>query len=122
MAHFIYEHSDNLPEEQLKLRELMEKMHRCAADTGIFPMSGMRSRALKCDSFYLGDGDPTKGFVHLSVKIGAGRDLATRKECGQLLFDTLTAHLQPLLDTMPLAISFEMRELDKHVKFNKKSY
>lgn len=122
MAHFIYEYSANLPEELLNLSGLMEKMHQCAAGTNVFPVSGMRSRALRCDHFHLADGDPAKGFIHLSMKVGTGRTLAVRKECGQLLFDTLVKHLQPLLDNMPLAISFEMRELDEHIKFNHKSY
>lgn len=122
MAHFIYEYSANLPEDKLNLNDLMAKMHKCAADTDIFPLSGMRSRAIRCDIFHLGDGDPAKGFINLSMKVGRGRSLETRRQCGQLLFDTLVEHLQQLLDSMPLAISFEMRELDEHVKFNKKSY
>ena len=116
------EYSANLPAELLDLQTLMAKMHTTAAETGIFPQSGMRSRAIRCDEFYLADGDPAKGFLNLSMKIGSGRDLATRKECGELLFATLVEHLQPLLDRMPLAISFEMRELHEHVKFNRKSY
>lgn len=122
MPHFIYEYSGNLPEEQLDLPGLMETMQTVAAGTGNFPLPGMRSRAIKCEHFRVGDGAPDKGFINLSMKVGKGRDLETRMESGELLFNTMLTHLQPLLDQQPLAVSFEMRELDEHVKFNHKSY
>lgn len=122
MAHFIYEYSANLSEDTLDLPGLMETMHSVAADTGIFPLSGMRSRAVRCEYFRVADGAPDKGFINLSMKVGRGRDLDTRTACGELLFKALLAHLQPLLERQPIAVSFEMRELDEHVKFNHKSY
>jgi len=122
VAHFIYEYSANLPAEVLDLPALMEKIHTAAADTGVFSLSGMRSRAIRCEEFRLGDGDPAKGFLNLSMKVGSGRERETRRQCGEMLFDILVEHLRPLFDQMPLAVSFEMRELDEHVKFNRKSY
>ena len=121
MAHFIYEYSANLPAELLKLPELMEKMHRLAAANGIFPLAGLRSRAIRCEDFRVGDGAPGNGFVNLSMKVGRGRDLQTRKEVCQALFDLLIEHLQPLFEHQGLAVSFEMRELEEHLKFNKKT-
>jgi 5-carboxymethyl-2-hydroxymuconate isomerase len=121
MAHFIYEYSANLPAELLDLPGLMAKMHETAADSGIFPLSGLRSRAIRCDQFRVGDGDPVNGFVNLSMKVGSGRDQQTRMAIGRTLFDLLLQHLQPLLEQHALAVSFEMRELDEHVKFNHKT-
>lgn len=121
MAHFIYEYSANLPKNLIDLPALMEKMHNAAADSGVFPLAGIRSRAIRCEDFRVGDGNPENGFVNLSIKVGRGRDLLTRKEIGRTLFDILTDHLQPLFERRGLAVSFEMRELDEHVKFNKKN-
>ena len=121
MAHFIYEHSANLPKNLLDLPGLMEKMHNAAAESGVFPLAGLRSRAICCEDFRVGDGNPENGFVNLSLKVGRGRDLPTRMEIGQTLFDLMINHLQPLFDRQGLAVSFEMRELDEHVKFNKKN-
>ena len=121
MAHFIYEYSANLPAELLDLAGLMEKMHQAAADSGVFPLAGIRSRAMRCDEFRVGDGSPNNGFLNLSIKLGRGRDLDTRMGIGQTLFDILIEHLQPVFDSQGLAVSFEMRELEEHVKFNKKN-
>jgi len=118
MAHFIYEYSANLPAEQLDLQGLMAKMHTAAAATGVFPLSGMRSRAIRCDDYRIGDGNPNYGFLNLSMKVGHGRELETRMAMGRTLFELLIEHLQPVFASRGLAVSFEMRELEEHVKFN----
>lgn len=118
MAHFIYEYSANLPAEQLDLQGLMAKMHTAAAATGVFPLSGMRSRAIRCEDYRIGEGDPNHGFLNLSMKVGHGRDLETRMAMGRTLFELLIEHLQPVFASRGLAVSFEMRELEEHVKFN----
>lgn len=121
MAHFIYEYSANLPAGQLDLPGLMEKMHTAAAASGVFPLAGMRSRAICCEIFRVGDGNPEHGFLNLSMKVGRGRDSETRLAMGRALFDILLEHLQPLLASRGLAVSFEMRELEEQVKFNHKN-
>ena len=107
--------------EPKDLAGLMEKMHQAAADSGIFPLSGLRSRAICCEDYRIGDGNPNHAFVNLSMKVGRGRDMDTRTEIGETLFDILVAHLQPVFESRGLAVSFEMRELDEHVKFNRKN-
>lgn len=121
MAHFIYEYSANLPNDLLDLPGLMEKMHVAAADSGIFPLSGIRSRAICCEEFRVGDGNPENGFINLSMKVGRGRDEDTRMQMGEQLFSIMQEHLQPIMAQQGLAISFEMRELEARVKFNHKN-
>ncbi len=121
MAHFIYEYSANLPRDLLNLPGLMEKMHAAAADSAIFPLAGLRSRAVCCEEYRVGDGNPDSGFLNLSMKVGHGRDARTRMEIGERLFEILITHLQPMFDSRRLAVSFEMRELEERVKFNKKN-
>jgi 5-carboxymethyl-2-hydroxymuconate isomerase len=122
MAHFIYEYSANLPAEQLNLSALMEKMHTAASASGIFPLAGIRSRAIRCEEFRVGEGNADYGFVNLSMKVGRGRDLDTRMAIGQTLFDILLEHLQPVMATRGVAVSFEMRELEEQVKFNHRNF
>ena len=119
MAHFILEYSNNLQETEINLDVLFEKLHTCAIDSGIFPIAGVRSRAIAYDRYRIADGDPELAFVNLSVKVGSGRSVEVRQQVGRQLFDVLVAHLQPVLDSRRIGISFEMRELDPDVKFNK---
>jgi 5-carboxymethyl-2-hydroxymuconate isomerase len=121
MAHFIYEYSANLPAAELDLPGLMEKMHAAASASGVFPLAGLRSRAIRCEEFRVGDGNPDNGFLNLSMKVGRGRDIDTRMNIGRILFDILIDHLQPIFAKQGVAVSFEMRELEAQVKFNHKN-
>ncbi len=122
MAHFIYEYSANLDEELLDMPGLMQKLHESAVASEIFPIAGIRSRAIKCDHFRVADGAPDKGFINVSMKVGRGRDVATRQEVGESLWRAMLAHLEPLMASQPVTCSFEMRELDEHVKFNQRNF
>jgi len=122
MAHFIYEYSTNLNELLLDMPGLMEKMHAVAVASEIFPLSGIRSRAVKFDSFRVADGAADKGFINLSMKVGRGREEATRQQAGELFWKTLLEHLEPLMANQPVTCSFEMRELDEHIKFNHRNF
>ena len=56
-------------------------------------------------------------FIHMTLKVGAGRDLETRQGVAEELFKLIEAHFQSLKDKRLLAISFEMIELDPVLNF-----
>ncbi len=118
MPHFILEYSRNL-EPALDVEGLFQKLRTAALETGIFPPGGIRFRAYACALYLVADGDPQNGFVHLTLKLGHGRPLEVKRSAGEKLFSALTEHLNPLFETRPLAISFEMRELDPELSFKK---
>ena len=122
MAHFIYEYSENLDEALLDMPGLMRKMHGSAVASEIFPLSGVRSRAMKCDYYRVADGAPHKGFINLSVKVGRGRDETIRQQAGELFWKIMLEHLEPLMANQPVTCSFEMRELEECVKFNHRNF
>ena len=116
MPHFIIEYSANLDSE-LDLPAFVEAVHEAALATGIFPLKGMRTRAARRETYRIADGHPDNGFVHLVARIGHGRTLEVKKTGGQAIFDAVTAHLKPLSDRLPLAISFEIQEIDPDLNF-----
>jgi 5-carboxymethyl-2-hydroxymuconate isomerase len=118
MPHFVLEYSANL---ELDIPELFRKLRSTALETGIFPLGGIRFRAIRCDDYLVADGDPENAFVHLTLKLGHGRPLAVRKEAGEAIFRALADHLKPVFDRRPLAISFEMAELDPELSFKANS-
>ena len=116
MPHFIIEYSANLDSE-LDLPAFVEAVHEAALATGIFPLKGMRTGAARRETYRIADGHPDNGFVHLVARIGHGRTLEVKKTGGQAIFDAVTAHLKPLSDRLPLAISFEIQEIDPDLNF-----
>lgn len=111
MPHFITEYSANL-ENVIELSTLFEKVHIFLGNTGVFPLAGIRSRAIRMDTFRVADAKHDYAFIHMTLKVGAGRDLTTRKKIADQLFEIIKKHFAQLQKNRLLAISFEMEELD----------
>ncbi|EMC9751448.1 5-carboxymethyl-2-hydroxymuconate Delta-isomerase [Enterobacter cloacae] len=110
MPHFIAECTDNI-REQADLPGLFAKVNEALAATGIFPIGGIRSRAHWLDTWQMADGKQEYAFVHMTLKIGAGRSLESREEVGEMLFALIKAHFADLMASRYLALSFELDEL-----------
>ena len=116
MPHFVIEYSANL-DDALDVDALLGAVHAAARDSGVFPLGGIRVRALRCAHYRIADGHPDNAFVHLAAMIGAGRTLDARREACRLIFEALTGELAVLQAARPLAVSFEMRELEPALNF-----
>ena len=116
MPHFIAECTDNI-REQADLPGLFAKVNEALAATGIFPIGGIRSRAHWLDTWQMADGKHDYAFVHMTLKIGAGRSLESRKEVGEMLFALIKTHFAALMASRYLALSFELDELHPTLNF-----
>lgn len=116
MPHFIAEYSGNL-EGEADFPTLFETVHQVLGNSGVFPLGGIRSRAIRHDTYRMADGQHDYAFVHMILKVGSGRDLQTRKKVAETLFEAIKAHFAPLQEKRLLAVSFEMAELDPVLNF-----
>ena len=116
MPHFIAEYSANL-EQSVDFQDLFEQVNSLLGATGVFPLGGIRSRAIRMDQYRMADAKHDYAFVHMTLKVGAGRDLATRQRVATELFEIIDAFFAPLKAQRLLAISFEMIELDPVLNF-----
>lgn len=118
MPHFIAECTDNI-REQADLPGLFAKVNEALAATGIFPIGGIRSRAHWLDTWQMADGKQDYAFVHMTLKIGAGRSLESREEVGEMLFALIKAHFADLMASRYLALSFELDELHPTLNYKR---
>ena len=118
MPHIRVEYSANL-QDSIDIPSLLASLHKAAIATGVFPAGGTRTRAYRVEEYCIADGHPENGFVHVSVQMGHGRDLDTRKRVGQQLFATLTQFLARAYIERPLGLSLEIQELDPVLNFKK---
>ncbi|MFV0275894.1 MAG: 5-carboxymethyl-2-hydroxymuconate Delta-isomerase [Parahaliea sp.] len=117
--HFVLEYSDNISREELALPALFEKLHDSALGTGLFPLKGIRSRAYTCHDYRIADGNPGHLFVHLTALIGSGRSMAEKESAAHALFQVYEAHFADSFETRGVAMSFEMKELEPVLKYNR---
>ncbi|MNP72453.1 5-carboxymethyl-2-hydroxymuconate Delta-isomerase [compost metagenome] len=72
---------------------------------------------MRLDTWRMADGKHDYAFVHMTLKVGAGRDLETRRKVAEELFEVITAHFAELQARRLLALSFEMTELHAELNF-----
>ena len=116
MPHQIIEYSKNL-EGDLDIEGLLEVLHETAARIEAFPVAGLRTRAVARDHFRIADADENNSFVHVVLRIAHGRTLDVQKAAGNEIFEALCEFLQPAYATRPLAISFEMQEINPDLRW-----
>ncbi|MDF2153443.1 5-carboxymethyl-2-hydroxymuconate Delta-isomerase [Vibrio sp. CAU 1672] len=118
MPHFILEFSPNV-ETDVDIPELMKRIHREAIDTGVFPKGGIRTRAVKSDYYLIADEDPENRFIHLTAKIGSGRDIGVRKDAAERIFAVMSEFLNPVFESRYLSIGFELAELHPELNYKR---
>ena len=118
MPHFTVEYSANL-EPSVDIGAVVEVVRSVAVETGIFPLGGIRVRAIRCEHFAIADGGDNYGFLDMVLRLGEGRDLATRKKAGEQIFKALSAHLDPVFASSKFALSFDMQINDKETSWKR---
>jgi 5-carboxymethyl-2-hydroxymuconate isomerase len=118
MPHFTIEYSANLG-SRLDIGQVVEVVRRAAVETGIFPLGGIRVRAIRCEHYAIADGRPHFGFLDMVLRLGEGRDLAIRKKAGEHIFQALSDHLDPVFAQSQFALSFDMQINDKETSWKR---
>src|ERR1700722_11182653 len=118
MPHFTLEYSANL-DGRVDMARVVEVVREAAVETGIFPLGGIRVRAVRCEQFAIADGQPHFGFLDMVLRLGEGRDLATRKKAGEHIFKALSSYLDPVFAGSKFALSFDMQINDKETSWTR---
>jgi len=112
MPHLVIEYSPSL-DEILDFQIVAEAARAAAAETGVFPIGGIRARTHRCAHAAVADGEPTRAFVDCTLKMGKGRDEATKKRVGEHVFNALSKALDPAFAATAVGLSLEIREIDE---------
>lgn len=113
MPHFIVEFTSNIKAEA-RIPELLARVNQILiAQDGVFPIGGIRSRAIELTDYCIADGQADYAFVHCNLKIGSGRTDAQKKQVCDQLFETIKAHFADLFAKRYLALSLELNEFSE---------
>jgi 5-carboxymethyl-2-hydroxymuconate isomerase len=118
MPHFTIEYSANL-DSRIDMGKIVELVRKAAVETGIFPLGGIRVRAIRCEHYAVADGSPQSGFLAMLLRLGEGRDLAARQKAGEHIFKSLSTHLDPVFAGGKFALSFDMQINDKETSWKR---
>src|SRR6185437_3115632 len=96
MPHLTLEYSANLSDGDSMAalcRKLAQRLGELRdGDRAVYPIGGIRVRALCCETYCIADGMPDAAFMHANLKIAAGRSEAVKRATGNALFDIVKEH------------------------------
>ena len=118
MPHQTIEYSANL-EPELDIDALVTALHETAAGIDALPIGGLRTRAVAREHYRIADGHPDNTFINVFLRIAPGRPFDVRKAAGEKLFQALCDYLEEIYSSTPLAISYEIQELDADLRWKK---
>lgn len=94
MPHFSIEYSANVG-TAVDIGALCEVVRKAAVETGMFPLGGIRVRAIRCEHYAIADGRADAGFLDILLRIGDGRSLEARQKAGAHIFQAASDFLDP---------------------------
>jgi 5-carboxymethyl-2-hydroxymuconate isomerase len=113
VPHFIVEYTSNIA-AAADIGSLLRKASATlASQDGVFPLGGIRSRALLYNEYCVADGSAERGYVHATLKIGFGRTPAAKQRVCKELFEMLQEHFGPARTPQPPLLSMELYEFDE---------
>ncbi|PRX99299.1 5-carboxymethyl-2-hydroxymuconate Delta-isomerase [Paraburkholderia sp. BL25I1N1] len=117
MPHLTLEYSANLAAEE-SIGQLCRALAQCLDaqrenEQRIYPLGGIRVRALRCEQYCIADGRADAAFLHANLKIGAGRSEAAKKATGDALFALIKQHFATEFEQHGLALSLEINEFSE---------
>ena len=111
MPHIIIDYSANL-DGAVDIAALCDHLRRVAGAHEAFPAAGVRVRAIAADHWSIADGNPKHAYVDVSVRLRGGRPADVKTDATQTLFEAARDFLGAYMAENPLALSFEMRDID----------
>lgn len=114
MPHFHIEYSPNL-EERLDIAAFCTVLRDAAVETGVFPLAGIRVRAVPCAYVVMADGNPDHAFLDFSIRLRAGRSDADKKRAVAHIFAAAEAFCAEVMANSSFMLSCEMRDIDPNL-------
>jgi 5-carboxymethyl-2-hydroxymuconate isomerase len=91
MPHCTLEYSANVPDRPDVVRVLAD-VHAALMATGLFTLADIKSRGVRHEHFLIGDGDPARVFVTLTVEILGGRSDEVKAQISEAALAVLARH------------------------------
>ena len=111
MPHFHIDYSANL-EERMDMAGFCTMLRDAAMETELFPLAGLRIRALRADHVVMADGNPDHAYLDLSIRLRAGRPDRAKRDAVEHIFAAAERHCARLLEASSFMLSMEMRDID----------
>jgi len=121
MPHCILEYSDNII-DKTDNPAILKNIHNILVATKLFSLNDIKSRAIIHHDYLVGDGNPDRAFVNLTVSFLSGKDENVKKKISKDCLEILKKSFPLSSEKLKLSMTVEIRELDKETYLRDKNY
>ncbi len=116
MPHVVVEYSANIAAEA-DIPGLLQAIARTIRQADVFPVAGIRVRALEYRDYVIADDDPDYAFVAITARVAKGRPEADRRRTFDAVFEAVKAHLKPVNVRKFVALSLDVEEFGDRLAY-----
>ncbi|AXY02088.1 5-carboxymethyl-2-hydroxymuconate Delta-isomerase [Vibrio alfacsensis] len=88
MPNLVLEYSNSV-DERVNVQGLLEDLHKVAIGTGLFDVASVKSRALRCHHWLVGDEGDSVDFIHINFDLLSGRTPEQKRDLSRALMTVL---------------------------------
>jgi len=111
MPHVVLEYTGNL-RPVATFGELFAQLHHVLAEVGGISPGNFKSRAIRLDDYFVGEGGDRQAFVHLTIHLFAGRSTELKQQLGRQSLAVLRQHFPPSGE-LDLQLTVEIQEIER---------
>ncbi|UUM30818.1 5-carboxymethyl-2-hydroxymuconate Delta-isomerase [Vibrio japonicus] len=107
MPNLVMEYSNSV-DERVNVQGLLEDLHKVVLHSGLFDVGSVKSRALRCNDWLIGEEGDSVDFIHISFELLDGRTQEQKRELSRQLMAELqeqASHIRSL--------TVNIRDMDK---------
>lgn len=107
MPNLVMEYSNSV-DERVNVQGLLADLHQVALLSGLFDVGSVKSRALRCHNWLIGDEGDSVDFIHISFELLDGRNAEQKRELSRQLMDVLQQQASQVR-----SLTVNIRDMDK---------
>jgi|SRR5690606_16647648 len=112
MPHIIVEYTPNLPD--LPFDAMLAAVTRRLADSPeVQDEADLKARVIRAEGFRVGLADSRRGFIHVTVRILAGRSEEAKQDFSRRVRDGMLEHMPAFGPEMTVHLSVEVVDMDR---------
>ena len=116
MPQIVLEYTNNI-DLDLDHNNLFSQIHKLIHKHAGIKIENCKSRVIKLDKYYIGDGKRQNAFIHLEIKILEGRSYQIKSELGNLTLKLLEKYFSEVKKDFDLQITIELIDIEKNSYF-----
>lgn len=121
MPHAILEYSTNILDDA-DFSHMFARLHPILVETGHCKLDDIKSRAIECEHYRVGDGQEGNSFAHLTLCVLEGRDSEMLQRIGEACLDLLQEFYAKSLEVQRCDLTVEIRPMKRDGYFKVSSH